>query len=550
MPGITGTEFRGALLAATRCMEQYREVINSLNVFPVPDGDTGTNMLLTMRSGVEHLEEADLGSVGAVAGTWANGTFRGARGNSGVILSQYFKGLSQGLDGVEDCDGQALGSAFTMASEAAYSAVGDPKEGTMLTVIRRAGEELQRAQEEGISDPLALWEAGLEEARVALALTPTQLPALQEAGVVDSGGLGIVAILAGALDYLKTGNTGPIELELGEISGIEVALTGVETSVSGDFLHSSEEAEWGYCTQFLLEGEGLSLERVREDISGLADSVVVIGDAEMIRVHAHLMDPGAALTYGVGMGQLSQISIENMSTQNRGWVAGHRDRPAVEPGTGVVAVASGDGFAELFRDAGCAGLVRGGQTMNPSIEQLADAAAEAGLSDVIVLPNNKNIVLTAEQAKQAAPDGQSIHVVPTTTVPQGVAAVLAFNPVRPVEENLEAMLEAVEAVVTVEVTHAVRDATVDGVAVTEGQFMALSDGGLAAVGGSPEDALLDALKAVDLDGESIVTVYWGDALTEEDAEETARRLEALAPGLQVDVIEGGQPHYPYLVSVE
>ncbi len=550
MAGITGNEFREALLAATRCMEQYREVINSLNVFPVPDGDTGTNMLLTMRSGVEHLGDADSGDVGAVAGSWSNGTFRGARGNSGVILSQYFKGLAQGLEGAADCDGQALGSAFSRASETAYSAVGDPKEGTMLTVIRRAGEEVQRMLGEGVSDPLALWEAALEEAKVALSLTPTQLPALQEAGVVDSGGLGIVAILAGALDYLKTENTGPVELELGEISGIEVALTGVETSISGDFLHSSEEAEWGYCTQFLLEGEGLSLEQIREDINGLADSVVVIGDAEMIRVHAHLMDPGAALTYGVSMGQLSQISIENMSIQNRGWVAGHRDRPAVEQGTGVVAVASGDGFAELFRDAGCAGLVSGGQTMNPSIQQLVEAAAGAGLSDVIVLPNNKNIVLTAEQAKQAAPEGQSIHVVPTTTVPQGVAVMLAFNPVRSVEDNLAAMKEAVEAVVTLEVTHAVRDATVDGVAVTEGQFMALSDGGLAAVGGSAEDALLDALKGVDLDEDSIVTVYWGEDLTGGDAEETGRRLEELVPGLQVDVIEGGQPHYPYLVSVE
>ena len=228
----------------------------------------------------------------------------------------------------------------------------------MLTVIRRAGEEVQRMLGEGVTDPLALWETALEQARVALSLTPTQLPALQEAGVVDSGGLGIVAILAGALDFLKTGNTGPVELELGEISGIEVALTGVETSISGDFLHSSEEAEWGYCTQFLLEGEGLSLEQVREDINGLADSVVVIGDDEMIRVHAHLMDPGAALTYGVGMGQLSQISIENMSIQNRG--LGSR---ASGPASGGARDGGGGGsFGRRFRGAvSRRGLRRTGQ---------------------------------------------------------------------------------------------------------------------------------------------------------------------------------------------
>ena len=550
MAKISGDDLKGALLAATRCMEQHREVINSLNVFPVPDGDTGTNMLLTMRSGVEYLDRSESGAVGAVAGSWANGTFRGARGNSGVILSQYFKGLSLGLEGVGDCDGADLARAFTRASEAAYSAVVDPKEGTMLTVIRRAGEEAERALGEGVSDPLALWETALEEARTALSLTPTQLPALQEAGVVDSGGLGIVAILAGALDYLKTGNEGPVELELGEISGIEATLTGVDTSVSSDFLHSSEEAEWGYCTQFLLEGEGLSLERIREEINALADSVVVVGDAGTVRVHAHLMDPGAALSYGVGIGELSQISIENMSIQNRGWVAGHRDRPQVAVGVGLVAVAPGKGFADLFRDAGCAAVVSGGQTMNPSIQQLVDAAGEAGLTDVIILPNNRNIVLTAEQAAQAPPEGQSIHVVPTITAPQGVAGVLAFNPTRSVEDNLAAMAEALERVVSLEVTHAVRDATVEGVAVAQGQFMCLWDGRLASVAATPEEALLEAMEGVGLDPDGIVTVYWGETVSEAQATETAGRLERMAPGLQVDVIEGGQPHYPYLVSVE
>lgn len=550
MTEIHGSELKEALLAATRCMEQYRDIINALNVFPVPDGDTGTNMLLTMRSGAEQLENGPDPSVSDVAGQWAKGVFWGARGNSGVILSQFFKGFAAALDSVAQCDGAALSRAFLQSAEAAYLAVSEPKEGTMLTVIRRAGEEVQRELDEGICAPLTLWETAFREAKTALSLTPTQLPALQEAGVVDSGGLGIVAILGGALDYMNTGNAGPVDLELDAISGIDVALTGVEATVSGEFLHSSEGAEWGYCTQFLLQGDGLVLERIREEITGFADSVVVVGDEETVRVHAHLEDPGSALSYGVAIGQLSQISIENMNIQNRGWVAGHRSRAEPETGVSVVAVAPGEGLAALFRDAGCAAVVSGGQTMNPSIQQLTDAAAETGVTDVIILPNNRNIILTAQQAAQGDLGQQSVHVIPATTVPQGVAAVLAFNPVISLEQNVAAMTEAVESVLTVEVTRAVRNATVDGVAVAEGDFMALSDGRLAAVKPTPQEALHSALEQAELVSDNIVTVYWGEGVTEECAAEVGARLEQLAPDLQVDVIEGGQPHYPYLASVE
>ncbi len=550
MTDIRGSDLRGALLAATRCMEQHRDVIDSLNVFPVPDGDTGTNMLLTMRSGVEQLENGPELTVSEVANQWAKGVFWGARGNSGVIMSQFFKGFAAGLEDFNNCDGAALSQALLKSAEAAYSSVSQPKEGTMLTVIRRAGEEVQRELDGGVSAPLALWETAFREAKTALSLTPSQLPALQEAGVVDAGGLGIVAILGGALDYMNTGNTGPVDLELGAISGIDVALTGVDTTISGEFLHSSEETEWGYCTQFLLEGEDLTLERIREDITSFADSVVVVGDEATVRVHAHLMDPGSALSYAVAIGQLSQISIENMSIQNRGWVAGRRAQGAPEAGVAVVAVSPGDGLADLFRDAGCAAVVSGGQTMNPSIQQLTDAAAETGVTDVIILPNNRNIILTAEQAAQGGPERQVIHVVPSGTVPQGVAAMLAFNPTVSVEQNVAAMTEAAESVLTVEVTRAVRNATVDGVAVTEGDFMALSDGRLASINATAEAALHSALEQAGLDSDSIVTVFWGGGATEEQAAEVGARLEELVAGIQVDVVEGGQPHYPYLASVE
>ena len=314
----------------------------------------------------------------------------------------------------------------------------------MLTVIRRAGEALSWAVDEGLTAPLSLWKIAYEEARTALELTPTQLPALQEAGVVDSGGLGIVVILGGALDYLTTGSAGPAELELDTIPGIATTIHGGEAIVSGEFVHASQEVEWGYCTQFLVEGEGLSPDEFRQDLSGLADSVVVVGDEAIVRVHAHLLDPGHALSYGVERGQLSQIKIDNMSLQNQGWAAGHTSRPKPEPQSGVtvVAVAPGEGLAELFREAGCGAVVSGGQTMNPSIQQLIDAAGDTGVTDVIILPNNRNIVLTAEQAAQGSPDQQVIHVVPSRTAPQGVAALLAFNPTQSAEENVSAMQEA------------------------------------------------------------------------------------------------------------
>ena len=552
MTDIEGRQLKEALLAATRCLEQYRDTVDALNVFPVPDGDTGTNMLLTMRAGVEVLDRAPEDNADAVANQWANGVFMGARGNSGVILSQFFKGFAGGVAGARRCDAATLGRAFVNATAASYQAVSDPREGTMLTVIRRAGEALSWAVDEGLTTPLSLWKIAYQEARTALELTPTQLPALQEAGVVDSGGLGIVVILGAALEYLATGNVGPVDLELDTIPGITMTIHGGEAIVSGEFVHSSQEVQWGYCTQFLVEGAKLSPEQIRQDLTALADSVVVVGDQAVVRVHAHLLDPGHALSYGVARGQLSQIKIDNMSLQNQDWAAGHTSsaRPEPKPGVSVVAVAPGEGLAELFREAGCGAVVSGGQTMNPSIQQLIDAAGDTGATDVIILPNNRNIILTAEQASQGSPDQQAIHVVPSRTAPQGVAALLAFNPTQSAEQNVSAMQEAADSVLTVEVTHAVRDATVDGVSVTEGEYMGLLDGRLVAVSGQPEPALHEALQKAGLEADCVVTIYWGADTEESAVEEVRDRLEGLVPDMQVDTVYGGQPHYPYLASIE
>ena len=550
MTHIKGQDIRDAFLSATRYLEQYRDAIDRLNVFPVPDGDTGTNMLLTMRSGVEAVEAAREQSAGAVADQWANGVFWGARGNSGVILSQFFKGFAKGLDGARVCDGAALARAFLMATEAAYQAVSQPAEGTMLTVIRQAAEAVHREFGAGLASTTQLWDIAYQEARTALALTPTQLPVLQEAGVVDAGGMGVVVILGGALQHLNNGNGSQADLDLESIPGTGELRRDGGPIVSGEFLHSSQETQWGYCTQFLVEGEGLSLQQIRQDLAALADSVVVVGDEGCVRVHAHLLDPGQALSYAVARGQLSQIRIDNMSQQNRDWAAGHPAQRSPRAGVSVVAVVPGEGLAQLFRDAGCGAVVSGGQTMNPSIQQLIDAVEEAGVADVILLPNNGNIILTAEQASQRSPDGQVVHVVPSSTVPQGVAAMLAFNPTRSAEENTAAMREAASTVSTVEVTQAVRDATVDGVSVAEGDHMGLLDGKLAVVGNSPEAALHAALESAGLGADKIVTIFWGETVRESCVEEVRRRLEEKAPGIQVDTVYGGQPHYPYLASVE
>ncbi len=552
MTHIQGRDLKEAFLAATRCLEQYRDTVDALNVFPVPDGDTGTNMLLTMRAGVEVVEQALEDNADAVATQWANGVFWGARGNSGVILSQFFKGFARGLDGAESCDAAALGRAFVKATEAAYQAVSQPQEGTMLTVIRRAGEAFSGALDEGVTAPLSLWKIAFQEAKTALEMTPTQLPVLQEAGVVDSGGLGIVVILGGALDYLDSGNAGPAELELDAIPGVGTTLHSGEPIVSGEFVHSSRETEWGYCTEFMVEGADLSPEQMRLDLAAIADSVLVVGDEAFIRVHVHLLDPGYALSYAVARGQLSQIKIDNMGLQNRDWAAGHtsREKPEPKAGVSVVAVAPGEGLAELFREAGCGAVVSGGQTMNPSIQQLIDAAGDTGVTDVIILPNNGNIILTAEQASQGSLDPQVIHLVPSRTVPQGVAALLAFNPTLSVEQNVKAMQEAATSVLTVEVTHAVRNATIDGVSVAEGEFMGLLDGRLVAVGDKPEAALHSALEHAGLEGDRIVTIYWGSDTEETSVEEVRDRLEEQTPGMQVDTVYGGQPHYPYLASIE
>ncbi len=551
---LQGSDLRQAMLGAAAYMELYRDAANALNVFPVPDGDTGTNMLLTLRAGVERMnQDAGAAAAGEVAESIATGAFWGARGNSGVILSQLLRGFADGVAGSDEIDSSHAVAAFRSAADSAYGAVSQPREGTMLSVIRGASEAAVTANDAGEGDVIALWQIAYDGAVAALARTPEQLPVLKEAGVVDSGGLGVVAIIGGALRHLQGETDRPVDLGLRSVGGLIDPAQTASVAIDTEFLDAHEATEFGYCTQFVIHGKDLSVDGLRAGLDALAESTVIIGGGSAVRVHVHTEDPGAALTFGVAHGDLDEVKIDNMSLQNRDWAAGHRERTRpdeIRPGVSVIAVASGPGIADLFQDAGCAAIVPGGQTLNPSASEIIDAALSAGTSDVIVLPNNHNVILTASQAADADTGEVTLHVVGTRTMPQGTAAMLGFNPEISLDDNLASMGSASRSVETLEITQAVRDSVVDGQQVRDGEYMAILDGKLAALADSPDGALKEGLQKSAVAEDSIITLYWGEGATTEQANGLQEELEETYAGAQVDVYEGGQPHYPYLVSVE
>ena len=551
---LQGSDLRQAMRGAVAYMELYRDAANALNVFPVPDGDTGTNMLLTLRAGVERMnQDAGAAAAGEVAESIATGAFWGARGNSGVILSQLLRGFADGVAGSDEIDSSHAVAAFRSAADSAYGAVSQPREGTMLSVIRGASEAAVTANDAGEGDVIALWQIAYDGAVAALARTPEQLPVLKEAGVVDSGGLGVVAIIGGALRHLQGETDRPVDLGLRSVGGLIDPAQTASVAIDTEFLDAHEATEFGYCTQFVIHGKDLSVDGLRAGFDALAESTVIIGGGSAVRVHVHTEDPGAALTFGVAHGDLDEVKIDNMSLQNRDWAAGHRERTRpdeIRPGVSVIAVASGPGIADLFQDAGCAAIVPGGQTLNPSASEIIDAALSAGTSDVIVLPNNHNVILTASQAADADTGEVTLHVVGTRTMPQGTAAMLGFNPEISLDDNLASMGSASRSVETLEITQAVRDSVVDGQQVRDGEYMAILDGKLAALADSPDGALKEGLQKSAVAEDSIITLYWGEGATTEQANGLQEELEETYAGAQVDVYEGGQPHYPYLVSVE
>jgi DAK2 domain fusion protein YloV len=537
---INGQDLREMFAAAASWLEKSSADIDALNVFPVPDGDTGTNMLLTMRSTVEECQTADDSSVSAVAKAMAKGALVGARGNSGVILSQIFGGLSQSLDGKDAINGKELADALAKASSVAYAGLSNPVEGTILTVIREAAEAARTAATVN-DDVVSVVEATVNAAKESVAKTPTLLPVLMEAGVVDAGGQGLYTILEGVLHYLK-GEVEQLKLRRPWMVASSVPLTAKAPQMVG-----AEEVPYGYCTNFVIRGEGLDPDKLRKRLEKRGQSLIVVGDDSAVRVHIHTLDPGDIMSFVIPLGTLHQINIRNMDEQYRDFLEMQKERmPAVE--VAIVAVVAGEGLTNVFTSLGATFIVPGGQTMNPSTKDLLQAVETVASEKVIILPNNKNIVLTASQVHSLTQ--KTIEVVPTTTIPQGVAALLAFDYEADMETNTQNMNKAKATVKSVEVTRAVRSTTLGGLDIKKHQAIGFLDGDLVAVGESPDTVVQDVLGRLNLDEAEVVTIYYGDDTTSAEAEEVGAALDKQHPQLQVEVVQGGQPYYNYIVSVE
>jgi len=537
---ISGQDLRDMFNAATTWLEKSVADIDALNVFPVPDGDTGTNMLLTMRSTMEEAFRAPDRSASAVAQAMAKGALLGARGNSGVILSQIWRGLAQGLADKESLNGSDLADALQQSSTMAYKGLSNPVEGTILTVGREAAEAAQAQASGDKNDLISVMEATVSAANESVANTPTLLPVLKEAGVVDAGGQGLYTILEGALHYLK-GETEQIQLRKPQMVASSIPLPARLPQMAVG------EVPYGYCTEFLLKGEELDTFKIKSKLEKKGESLIVVGDESTVRVHIHTLDPGNVLHYATSLGTTHKVSIRNMDEQLQDFLEMQKERlPAT--GMDIIAVVSGDGLADVFRSLGVAAIVPGGQTMNPSTKDLLHAVEGVASDKVIILPNNKNIVLTAEQVQSVT--AKSIEVVPTETIPQGVAALLAFDYEAEFETNAQIMREAKSAVKSIEVTRAIRPVRLGGLNIKRKQAIGFLEGDLVVVSDNPTDALTKVLARVNLEEVEVITIYYGADTEMAEAEKVSAGLREQHSQLQVEVVRGGQPHYNYIVSLE
>ncbi len=535
--------------ATTKAVEANRDTINALNVFPVPDGDTGTNMLLTLRSIIDDLPSKSTESANNVAKVIARSALLGARGNSGLILAQYFKGLAEAIGEDTELTGEHFARSIRIASNSAYKALPNPVEGTMLTVYRECAEVAEKSAAVN-HDLKSVMTDVAEEAIQSVRRTPDLLPILAEAEVVDSGGFGFAVMLDGAIRALKgdepVGRVIEVPMPLGkQFSG----------SVKADFVDASAEIDWGYCTVFAIKSDQLDVEGLREQIATIGRSPIVDGADGIAKVHVHMEDPGEALSVGHSYGQLSNIEIENMDDQTSEWIDDRRssnknDTTLIEKvETAVVAVAAGDGLSDLIVSTGlgATSVVEGGDSMNPSVSELLRAVEAAPSDQVILLPNNKNILSAALEVP--ALSKKDVRVIPTRSVQSGVAALLEFNTTVSLEENEAAMNEVVSDVGDGRVCRASRDVTVYSHEIREGMAFATFDDEIVAVGRDPLFVLSKMIENNAVNAE-IVTVYTGESLTEEQVAATSESLESKFENVEFEVVYGGQPHYEYLVAVE
>ena len=543
---IGGTEFRKMILSGARVLEINRAKVDSLNVFPVPDGDTGTNMSLTIQSAVREMNLCTSNRMSELCDAVSKGALKGARGNSGVILSQLFRGICAEIKNGDQITVKAFAKAMENGTKVAYSAVSKPKEGTMLTVARLMSE-FARQQAPKYKDFAVFMADVIKRGEEALAQTPELLPVLKKAGVVDSGGMGLLCIYRGFLSVLN-GEEVTEEVALPEAQKTEEEVFGDNSDIINLDLG---EIEFAYCTEFFVinlkkQTTLADIDKLKQKLLGIGDCVICIGDLELVKVHVHTNTPGLALQYAVELGELDRVKIENMLEQNRALRA---KREAEKKEMGMLAICTGEGIAAIFKDLLVDRVIEGGQTMNPSANDIASAVQKVNAEHVFVFPNNKNIILAAEQAK-ALVENRVIHVIPTKNVPQGFAAALAFNPEASAEENKTDMIHAIDNVRAGQVTYAVRSTDVNGFHLEEGDIIGLDDKKILAKGSSVDETMLSLIDRLKDASHEIITLYYGQDVSEEEAAALAQQVAEKYPDCDVDFHNGGQPIYYYIVSLE
>ena len=539
---INGATFAKMVTAASKLLEVNREYIDSLNVFPVPDGDTGTNMSLTMQSSIKELKACKSNSLHDLADSVSKGALKGARGNSGVITSQIFRGMCAVLKEKTDIDTKTFAKALKNATDVAYSAVSKPKEGTILTVCRMISEHAMAVCGK-VKDMETFMQEIINKGQEAVDLTPTLLPVLKKAGVVDSGGMGLLTIYKG----MYKGLIGE-EIEGATVEQPEVK---VDSAMEHADIMNLGTIEFGYCTEFFIinlkrRTTLADIDRLREYLMGIGDSVICIGDLEFVKVHVHTNNPGQAITKALQLGEVDKVKIENMLEQNRELIKKYE---AEKKEIGMLSICSGSGIAEIFKDINVDRVIEGGQTMNPSAQDIADAVARINAENVFIFPNNKNIILAAEQSKSLI-ENKKIYVVPTKNIPQGISAALAFNPDDSADENLSNMIHAIDNVAAGQVTYAVRNTKVDGFSLVQGDIIGLDNKKILAKGKDIAKVTCDLVEKLYHPSHSLINLYYGADVSEEEAMNLQETLQEKYPDLDVELFFGGQPIYYYIVSLE
>ena len=551
MDKIDGLMFRQMILSGARNLKKNADYVDSLNVFPVPDGDTGTNMNLSMSSGAAEVEPLDDAHIGNVGKHFSKGLLMGARGNSGVILSQLFRGFSKAIESKEEIDRVEFIDALKQGVNTAYKAVMKPVEGTILTVAKDAGTKAEEFRESDAS-MIDVMTATLEEAKASLQRTPDLLPVLKEVGVVDSGGQGLVYVYEGFLSAM----TGEEIAEDPAQAAASFADDGHDHDHDNDFndFMSVDDIEFGYCTEFMVRFEDdkrrFNEDEFRSEMSEFGDSLLVINDDEIVKVHVHTETPGEAFTYAATYGELIKMKVENMREQFR-TVHGETNTAAAEKqsyDTAIITISSGEGINELFKSIGVTHVINGGQTMNPATEDIVNIIKDEDVKQVIILPNNKNIIMAAEQAVEVLDIPAA--VVASTSIPEGLASMLSFNPEASLEDNKAAMSESLEHVQTGQVTYSVRDTKIDGVDIKKNQHMGIAEGKIITASDSKKDTLHTLItKMIDEDTE-IITILIGEDGSEEEVESVVEDIEGTHEDVEFEIHNGAQPVYSYLISVE